>query len=157
MEFTNVKRVVGFESYTLENKIKKNLGKKKDTGDLQKSISVDYVFDENVFTITLTEEDYAYYVDQGRKPGKKGMPVNKLKEWIKRKKLTVKDANGKTLKMTDSRLNGLSFVINRKIREEGIKATYLISKPIDAMLDNLGDRIAEAFMLDIDNELQKEK
>ncbi len=150
MKLTNTKRVLGYEAEVLEKRIKKS--SKVDEGDLKKSIDISYDVDSNILTMSLTAEHYSYWVDQGRKPGI-GMPVKPLKEWIKRKKLTVKDINGKTLKMTDSRLNGLSYVINRKIREKGIKATHFIEDPVELMFDTIGDRLSDAFSKDIENYL----
>ena len=148
MKLTNVKRVLGFESDTLEKRIKK--GAKVDQSTLKHSIDVSYNIENNTLQMTLTAEEYSKWVDEGRKPGI-GMPVKPLKEWIKRKKLTIKDVNGKQLKMTDSRINGLSYVINRKIREKGIKPSHFIERPVDLMLDTLGDRLSVAFSQDIEN------
>jgi len=132
----------------ITKKSKDNLNKKGSSGKLKNSIDVSSKIVGTSIQIDISMEDYGVYVDQGRKPGK-GIPVNTLQSWIREKKMTVKDVNGNSLTMNQTRINGLSYIINRKIKQEGIKPTYFFTKPLDDMINKFADDIANAMADDI--------
>ena len=148
MRYKNTNRVAEKVASDLEKEIKKSLDK-NDTGGLHKSIKVSTTIDAKGNTkFSLEMQEYGKWVDEGRKPGK-GMPVKPLQDWIKRKKMTVKDANGKSTKVTDANIGGLSYIINRKIREEGIKPTHFIENAVNKYILSLETKIADAYGDDI--------
>jgi len=96
-------------------------------------------------------EHYGEWVDEGRKPGK-GIPVDVLQKWISSKNMLLEDKNGNELPMTPSRLDSLSYVINRKIKEEGIKPTYFLTDAVDKYFPKLEVDLPNAYADDlIDN------
>jgi len=102
------------------------------------------------FQFDISMEDYGENVDRGRKPGK-GIPVNELLKWIKSKPIRLRDTKTNSfVKQTESRINSLAFLINRKIKEKGIAAANFLSDPFSKEFKNLPDDIIEAFGLDLE-------
>ena len=134
-----------------------NIGKKKkgrridNSGKLRKSVGYELeTFKSGNFSFSFLMEDYGENVDQGRKPGK-GIPVKELMSWIKSKPVRLRDLDtGSFIKSTKSRLKSLSFLINRKIREEGIEATHFFSDPFEKEFKKLPEKLLESFGLDLD-------
>jgi len=101
------------------------------------------------FAFDISMEDYGENVDKGRKPGK-GIPVNELLKWIKSKPIRVRDLKTNSfVKQTESRINSLAFLINRKIKEKGIAATNFLSDPFSKEFKDLPDDVMGAFGLDV--------
>ena len=93
--------------------------------------------------ITITTEAlyYAKFVNAGRQPGTKGIPINVLVEWIRRKRL---DMQGK-------RERSVAFAMQRSIRDKGIKPSRFIDKSIDKFnkskrLENEIERFMEEYV-----------
>ena len=132
-------------------------GKKRRTdnsGKLRKSIKHDIDVFKNSFGFYIEMEDYGKWVDKGRKPGK-GMPVRELMQWIKSKPIRLRDLKtGSFIESTPSRLKSLAFLINRKIKEEGIAPTNFLSDPFEQEFKQLPDELTEAFSLDLDTFLE---
>jgi hypothetical protein len=86
----------------------------------------------------LLGNDYIYFLDQGRGPGK-FPPVTNIRDWVRRK-----------LGVEDKEVNGISYVIGRKISREGTSIFNNKSKGIeldnliDEMLQELYDELPEA-------------
>ena len=126
------------------------------SGDLRKSIRYDVEVFKNSVGFYIEMEAYGKYVDQGRKPGK-GIPVETLKQWIKSKPVRLRDLKtGSFIEQTESRINSLSFLINRKIKEKGIAATNFLSDPFSEEFKKLPDDLIEAFGLDVDEFLKQQ-
>jgi len=102
-------RIVYDAKKTLKQKGKYN------TGSLYNSIKSRYVND----TLEIEMNDYGTYVDQGRRPGS-WVPVNALNKWLKQRGIDLK----------------YSYVINKSIRDHGIKATHFFT---DAYETNMED------------------
>ncbi|MBL4706372.1 MAG: hypothetical protein JKY54_17725 [Flavobacteriales bacterium] len=138
-----------------------NIGKKKkgrkidNTGTLRKSIGFDLeTFKSGNFSFSFFMEDYGENVDQGRKPGK-GIPVKELMSWIKSKPIRLRDLEtGKFVKTTKAGLNSLSFLINRKIKKEGIEKTNFFTDPLEREFKKLPEQLVKSFSLDLDTFLE---
>ena len=105
----------------------------------------------NSFSFFIEMEDYGQWVDQGRKPGKFA-PVDAIRKWVKTKPIRLRDLEtGQFLKTTESRMNSLAFLINRKIKEKGIAATNFLSDPFEKAFKDLPDEMIEAFGLDVED------
>lgn len=63
---------------------------------------------------------YAKFVNAGRKPGTKGVPIDVLVEWIRRKRLN----------MEGMRERSVAFAMQRSIRARGIKPSRFIDKSV---------------------------
>jgi hypothetical protein len=98
----------------------------KNTGDASSSLEID--------GNKLLGNDYIYYLDQGRGPGR-FPPVDKMREWVNSK-----------LGLTGKEGDSVAFLIGRKLKNEGSEIFKDKSKGIQ--LDSLAD--------DMMNDLLKE-
>lgn len=113
--------------------------------------SVKYLFksDNRFLEVQLSLEDYYYYVENGRKAGK-FPPINKIEEWIKVKPvLPYPMKNGKL-----PTLNQLTYLIGRKIKEDGIKGKHLLQKSVDDIFEEIFERLENAMAEDIQNDIE---
>ena len=124
------------------------------SGKLRKSINYSLKTHKNSFSFFIEMEDYGEWVDKGRKPGK-GIPKDALFKWIKTKPIRVRDLKTNSfVKQTESRIKSLAFLINRKIKEEGIAATNFLKEPFDKKFKDLPNELLEAYALDLEKFLE---
>lgn len=85
--------------------------------------SIHSVIDQTLTGVTISTQalHYAKFVNAGRKPGTKGVPIDALVEWIRRKRLN----------MEGKRERSVAFAMQRSIRKKGIKPSRFIDKSID--------------------------
>lgn len=85
--------------------------------------SIKTIVERTLTGITITTEAlyYAKFVNAGRKPGTKGVPLDVLVEWIRRKRLN----------MEGKRERSVAFAMQRSIRDKGIKPSRFIDKSIE--------------------------
>lgn len=85
--------------------------------------SIQSVIEHTLTGITISAQAlyYAKFVNAGRKPGTKGVPIDVLIEWIRRKRLN----------MEGKRERSVAFAMQRSIRDKGIKPSRFIDKSID--------------------------
>ena len=123
------------------------------SGKLRSSLS--YLMDvtPNAFSLAFLMEEYGEYVDKGRKPGK-GAPPEVIQRWVREKPIRPRNKNGGFKKVTDASVNSLAYLINRKIKREGIEPTNFFSEPFEAQFNKLPDDLIEAFALDIEDFLK---
>ena len=134
----------------------RNLAKqgKNSTKKLSKSIQAKVVGSKLIFSF----EEYGIALDTGRngtkkrrnsnsifgQPAKAAFPnVTAIKKWIKNKPISFK---GKKVSV-DSQ----AYVIGRSIKLNGIKASLFFTKAFNKELPELGELIAEAFTLDLED------
>lgn len=84
----------------------------------------DVDFDGQTFQITLNLEQYWYYVENGRKPGKMP-PIKVIKDWIQVKRIVPRPLRGKVPSPDQ-----LAFLIARKIGRDGIPAKHILERTI---------------------------
>lgn len=109
----------------LRNQLK--LAGKDATGRLIKSIRPDVITDSNGVDIVIEAEQYLDYVDAGRRPGGKKVPISALQQWVQIRGLQPRAG------MT---VEALPWVIQNSIWRKGIPATNVIPKTISAMQQN---------------------
>lgn len=122
------------------------------TGKLRSSISYTLDVTPNSFTMAFLMEEYGKYVDEGRKPGK-GAPPEVIERWVKQKPIRPR-LDGSFVKVTDARVKSLAYLINRKIKEEGIEPTRFFTEPFEKEFKKLPQDLVEAFALDIEDFLR---
>ena len=125
------------------------------TGKLQNSIRHDITTDD-MPSVNMYFEDYGKYVEKGRKAGK-GMPPKELKQWIlKGKKLRFFNREKRQFEaMTPSKLNTLSFLINRSIKAFGILPNpFMRPAFVRSMTENF-EKIEKAFARDMEDDLNE--
>ena len=91
--------------------------------------------------------EYGLTVDKGRKRGK-GISEQgqiKLQQWIRKKPLRIRDLeSGKFLKITDSRVKGLAYLISKNTKEFGIKPTNFFTDAYESQLSKFYNQMQEA-------------
>ena len=147
--------------------------KKKDTGELYKSIDYDLFVSktEASFSLSFKMADYGDFIDKGvngvasstKAPnspykfgtgsGAKGGLTNGIDQWVSRKRIQFKDRqSGKFMSYKQT-----AFLIRRSIWFKGIETTNFFSKPLEDAFKRLPDALVEAFGLEVDNILSKKQ
>lgn len=112
--------------------------------DLYKSVKYYFESDNRFLEVQLELESYYWYVENGRKAGK-FPPIQAIEEWIKVKPvLPYADKNGKL-----PTLNQLTYLIGRKIKEDGIEGKHLLQKSVDDIYREIEKRLVEALSKDL--------
>ena len=112
--------------------------------DLYKSVKYYFESDNRFLEVQLELESYYWYVENGRKAGK-FPPIQAIEEWIKVKPvLPYTDKNGKL-----PTLNQLTYLIGRKIKEDGIEGKHLLQKSVDDIYREIEKSLVEALSKDL--------
>ncbi len=129
----------------LVNEFKKELNKPKSY--LEKSIVGEEIKNRSGFTISMNE--YGLNVNQGRSAGK-GVPPQKIDEWVRRNStiLKLKDTKPSTIKQ-------VGYLINRSIKNKGIKPHRFIDIVRDKFEPRLTMDLSDAYRREIQEELDK--
>lgn len=150
--FNNLRKVLEEYGVALVNHCKNNLTflNKNASGKLRDSIT--YVIEEenNSIELSLSLLDYWKYVDEGRRAGRFPQ-INKIEEWIKIKPIIPRaNLQGKlpTIKQ-------LTFLISRKIAEDGTKASNFESKAEEMTYKEFEKNIEIAMVEDLQGKLDK--
>lgn len=142
------------KTYTAKNARGKSYKKRIDnSGNLRNSITSelktrteDGRFSKGFIIFKMLE--YGLNVDKGRRAGK-GVPPQVLIDWIKKKPLRIRDLEtGSFVKQTESRVKGLAYVINRKIKKYGIPATNFFTDAYESQEDKFMAEMQEAIAKD---------
>lgn len=119
--------------------------------DLYKSVKYYFESDNRFLEVQLELESYYWYVENGRKAGK-FPPIQKIEDWIKVKPvLPYTDKNGKL-----PTLNQLTYLIGRKIKEDGIEGKHVLQKSVDDIYREIEKRLVEALSKDLHNAVEIE-
>lgn len=145
--------------------------KKKDTGDLYKSISYDLFVSqtESSFSLSFKMSDYGTFIDKGVKgvtsskkapkspykfgtgTGIKGGLTNGIDRWVSRKRIQFQDRkSGKFMSYKQT-----AYLIRNSIWNKGIETTNFFTDPFEKAFKRLPDDLVESFGLEIDNLLSK--
>ena len=142
--------------------------KKKDRGNLYKSIGYDVKVSKNSFELSFTMEDYGKFVDKGVKgvasstkapnsPYKfgtgttKGGFKNSIDGWVKRKGIQFRQREGKGVKGQFLSYEQTSFLIRRSIWFTGLRTTNFFERPFELAFKRLPDDLIKRYGLDIDD------
>ena len=127
-----------------------SLGGKNASRKLTDTIRSNVVVGDQTFEITLTLQEYWKYVEHGRPPGK-FPPVKALLDWISVKPIIPRpDGNGNIPTPKQ-----LSFLIGRKIMEEGIEP-FPALQTTKAELDKIyHEKLSAALGHDVSNYIRK--
>jgi hypothetical protein len=104
--------------------------------------SMEWQYKEDYFM--LIANDYFQWVNSGRRPRARKVPVEALIKWMKRKNIVP--SKGQTY-------NGLAFVIQNSIYKVGIKARKFTDPIIGQTLDILENYIADSLSVQIADEI----
>jgi hypothetical protein len=119
----------------------KGVGNKVASGKLRDSIKVvTKKVNEDETVIQVISEEYAQWVQSGRLPGKKGVPISALEQWIKERGLTGRDKRGRFIKR-----RSFAFAIQNNIKKFGIRPSNFLDVALEMIandpkiMDLIGD------------------
>jgi hypothetical protein len=121
----------------------RGLSDKVASGRLRNSVSVEVIPSEDRPIIRIFMEEYWMWVQSGRLPGKKSVPVDAIEQWIRQRGLTGRDKKGRFIKR-----RSFAFAIQTNIKKFGIRPSNFLDKAFNLLetdqriLDALGQ---EAF------------
>lgn len=97
--------------------------------------------------------DYAYYVEEGRKPGK-WPPMDAIIEWMRIKRIQPRNENGSfkkfaTPKAKENAIEGIAFNISRAIGRRGIKPLFYFRDAVNETIVDFNDKFVEALKSEI--------
>jgi len=102
-------------------------GNKVASGKLRDSIQVNVKkVNEDETVIQVLAEQYSQWVQSGRLPGKKGVPIDALEKWIKERGLQGRDKRGKFIKR-----RSFAFAIQTNIKKFGIRPSNFLDVALE--------------------------
>lgn len=132
----------------IRNKSITKYGAVNASGKLEKSIR----YEVSGTTLRVFGEDYIYYLEAGRKPGKRP-PKQAIREWIESKPSAQANFGWNQLK--EYQKNSIVYLIQRKIGEKGTTiyeqgGSDLVSAIVNKdVITDLQNRLLEGFSTDI--------
>lgn len=117
------------------------------SGKLVQSVKYELKYNETSYEVGLWLEDYWKYVEYGRKAGK-FPPLSKIEEWIRVKPVIPRPYDG--VLPTEKQL---SYLIGRKIANEGIEPKNVLKRAEDEVKDEMLMSIKQAIMEDIQEDI----
>jgi hypothetical protein len=122
------------------------------SGQLGESIKLDVqpkvkLFGQ-IYRMQIRMAEYGENVDKGRAPGK-GLPVGVLEEWLKYPN-TLQKVTGQDKQLSDYERKSLAFVINRSIKQKGIKPKNWIQPAFDKVTPKIAGVVEAAIADDIE-------
>ena len=109
------------------------------------SISTEIKVGSDSFLVVLNVVDYFKWVENGRKPGGKFPPIDKILSWIKVKPVIPRPMNGKL--PTEQQL---AFLIGRKIAIEGIAPGNQLKETTEDLNNKYVPRLQKALEQDFE-------
>jgi hypothetical protein len=97
--------------------------------------------------------EYAYYVEEGRKAGKRP-PIDKILEWMKIKRIQPRNENGSfkkfaTPKAKENAMEGIAFNISRAIGARGIKPLFYFRDAVNETMVDFNERFMATLKAEI--------
>lgn len=139
MDLTNIAPIIEqkFKDALAQKRYPFGFAKKKGIGDkiasrsLQNSIQVNTSESNGETVLSISMNDYGQWVQSGRLPGKKGVPIDAIIKWIKDRKLLGRDKKGRFIKT-----RSFAFGIQKNIKKFGIRASNWYDVAIDEVLED---------------------
>jgi len=109
----------------------KGVGNKVASGKLRDSIKVNVIDNGNSPIIEVLAEQYAQWVQSGRLPGKKGVPISAIEQWIKSRGLQGRDKKGQFIKR-----RSFAFAIQNNIKKFGIRPSNFLDVALETIAND---------------------
>lgn len=111
--------------------------------DLEKSL--EWLYKDDVFV--LLANDYFKWLNTGRKPRARKVPIEPLIKWMKKKNIQPRG---------NQTYNSLAFAIQNGIYKNGIKARKFVDPIVEFSLDAISEFIVVNFSVSIAEDISKE-
>jgi hypothetical protein len=125
--------------------VKKQKGNKIASSSLYNSVQVKQT---NNNTLEVLMNEYWKYVQSGRLPGKKGVPIEAIEKWIKSRRLSDK-LKGRDKKGRFITNRSFAFAIQKNIKKFGIAPSNFLDVAVENIMEDnriielLGDAVLE--------------
>ena len=157
MNYPNLEKVLDELSDWFSSEYKQNLKDVKPhrnghsydsiaTSTLYNSVNCEVVTTTLGYNVYFKAEDYWIYVESGRKAGK-GVPPRIIDKWIIDRNIQP---------YNDISKKQLSYLINRSIKQHGIKAKPFFKQSYDEVEDKWYQKIIDALTIDLTNIMSDE-
>lgn len=130
----------------------RGISNKVASGKLRDSVQVKVSTDrESKTVLQVIMNEYGAFVQSGRLPGKKMVPIPPLIEWIKARGLTGRDARGRFINR-----KSFAFAIAKNINKYGIRPSNFIDFSIEKIIEDarLTELIGNATYDDLINSIE---
>jgi hypothetical protein len=129
----------------------KGRGNKIASGTLYNSVQATVRDAGNRDIIEISMAEYGQWVQSGRLPGKRKIPVSVIERWITQRKLKGRDKKGKYIKN-----KSLAFAIQQNIFKFGIRPSNFLDIAFDNLVKNeeVINLIADATIEDLINAIE---
>lgn len=123
---------------------KRGIGDKVASGRLKDSVEVKVSQNRGNSIIDIYMESYGAFVQSGRLPGKKMVPISAIEQWIKDRKLLGRDKKGRFIPR-----RSFAFAIATNIKKFGIRPSNFLDYSLqklesdERILEALGDQTFE--------------
>lgn len=115
----------------------KGVGNKVASGRLRDSVKVTGSNEANNYILQIIMLDYFQWVQSGRLPGKKFVPIGALIQWIKDRKLSIRNKKtGRFSKKTPDAIKSMAYAIQRNINKFGIKPANFLDISIEKIMED---------------------
>ena len=101
-----------------------------------------------IYRMQIRMAEYGENVDKGRAPGK-GLPVGVLEQWLSYPN-TLQKVRGQDKQLKDYERKSLAFVINRSIKQKGIKPKNWLQPAFDKVTPKIAGVVEAAIAEDIE-------
>jgi hypothetical protein len=101
-----------------------------------------------IYRMQIRMAAYGENVDKGRKPGK-GLPPGVLEQWLSYPN-TLQKVTGQDKQLKDYERKSLAFVINRSIKQKGIKPKNWLQPAFDKVTPKIAGVVEAAIAEDIE-------
>jgi hypothetical protein len=113
-------------------------------------------YNKPTIDFTVSNDDagkYADVIELGRKPGAKMPPFKPIEDWIRIKRLKLRNRQGEFIKSTESAIKSAAFAIAKSIGKNGIEGINYYGEAIDDTWDEYKDRLMEGYIKSVENRL----
>jgi hypothetical protein len=124
-----LKGVLDLKEYPYSAKQRFGTGNKVATGSLRASIMVVPTSSKGIISFQIFANDYFQWVQSGRAPKKKGVPIDAILEWMNARGIFATDNTNVKYKSLQSQVS-TAYIINRSRIKKGKKAL-----PMKVLLD----------------------
>jgi hypothetical protein len=101
-----------------------------------------------IYRMQIRMAEHGEYLDKGRKPGK-GLPPGVLEKWLRLPNVLAR-ITGQDARLKDYQINSLAFVINRSIKQKGIKPKNWLQPAFDKVTPKIAGVVEAAIAEDIE-------
>ena len=127
-----IKKALSEDRYRFGFARKQGVSNKIASGKLYNSVQVVVGRNTNQeFVLQVLMEVYGQWVQSGRLPGKRGVPIEALEKWIKDRKLQGRDKKGRFIKT-----KSFAFAIQNNIKKFGIRPSNFLDVAIENIMSD---------------------